>query len=129
MEADSPRGATNTNNQHRIKNKGMNAKRILTGISALTMLMCVPFSARAQYFDDDIYYNASKDKKATTVKKVQPKRVSNYVPTPDYPAADTYSVPEYTLTPSKTRDVDEYNRRGMFANDNDTVGAISVNAD
>ena len=45
----------------------MNAKRILTGISALTMLMCVPFSARAQYFDDDIYYNASMHKKATTV--------------------------------------------------------------
>lgn len=75
----------------------------------------------AQY-DDDIYYNPSKDKKAqvTSVKKSQPQQsysgyntASQYNPNlggADYASADSYSV-----AGTSDRDVDEYNRRGSYS--------------
>jgi len=60
----------------------------------------------AQDYDDDIYYNPSKDK-TNTVKK-QPKTVVT-----DYPAADAYTP----ASTASTMDVDAYNRRGIFANE------------
>ncbi len=78
------------------------------------------------YFDDDIYYDASKDKaaKAAAKKSGTSTSNSNYykaatygnnsarVVVADYPAADSYSV-----NGTRTISVDEYNRRGIFATD------------
>ena len=63
------------------------------------------------YYDDDIYYNASKAKKEkqeATQKAAEKVAAANYVPNQsvDFPAADTY-----TIDGGSTRDVDEYNRR------------------
>lgn len=60
-------------------------------------------SIQAKAFEDDIYYT-EKPKKAKTA------TVKSTVA--DYPAADTYTV----TTVGNVRDVDEYNRRGVFAN-------------
>lgn len=84
-------------------------------------------SAYAQgYYDDDIYYDASKaEKEKKSAKNASGSGVANkarrdvqyyydgaqYVPwnnVGDYQAADTY-----TVTGSSTRDVDEYNRRNV----------------
>lgn len=63
------------------------------------------------FYDDDIYYNASKvkkEKQEATQKAAEKKAKANYVPNKsvDYPGADTYTVQGDSL-----RDVDEYNRR------------------
>lgn len=78
------------------KNKTM---RLIAAIG----LMALPALVVAQgYYDDDIYYDASKaPKKQKTVKTRRT--------VADYPASDTYQV--YT---NNTRDVDEYNRHGAF---------------
>ncbi|MDE6684457.1 MAG: hypothetical protein K2J94_04675, partial [Duncaniella sp.] len=74
------------------------------------------------YFDDDIYYDASK-----ATKKTQPKKVTQTYTTPstvivaEYPAADTY-----TVRGTRSISVDDYNRRGIFASDsltNDTTAS------
>lgn len=70
---------------------------------AAVAIVAMPMTAVAQDFEDDIYYNPSKDKTTKTKKTTAPVK---YVPTPDYPAADTY-----TFSGTSTRDVDEYNRR------------------
>ena len=76
----------------------------LGGLVAMAFL-AMPVMAVSQDFEDDIYYNPSKEKKtAKPDKKTTPS--IKYVPTPDYPAADTY-----TYNSASTRDVDEYNRR------------------
>ena len=77
-------------------------------------------SVFAQDFDD-IYYTP----KAEKAKKVKKTTVTNYIPTADYPAADTYSTGSYSMQPV-TRHVDEYNRRGNYRYSSDTV---TVNAD
>ncbi|MDE6693618.1 MAG: hypothetical protein K2K05_09560, partial [Muribaculaceae bacterium] len=74
-------------------------------------LMALPTIASAQnYYDDDIYYNPSKE----IAKPIQTTKTTTTTPTYygdplDYPAADTYIV-----NTGSTRDVDEYNRRGQF---------------
>lgn len=62
------------------------------------------------YYDDDIYYDASKEKKVEKKQqdKKTPQQNNNISYHYDYPAADTY-----TVTGTSTRDVDEYNRRGV----------------
>lgn len=73
----------------------------------LTMAAAVvlPVAAAAQdYYDDDIYYNPKTAKKKATV------QVKQTTPA-DYPAAGTYTV----VTTGPARDIDEYNRRGIFA--------------
>ena len=71
------------------------------------------------YYDDDIYFDASKAKKATKSERVV--KNQRY----DFPAADTYA-PEGI----STRSVDEYNRRGIFAvpHATDTISVDSLAA-
>lgn len=89
----------------------------LGGLVALAFVS-MPLMAMSQDFEDDIYYNPSKEKKATKPKKnTAPIR---YVPTQDYPAADTYS-----FNSASTRDVDEYNRR-YVTTPNDTMARDSA---
>lgn len=95
----------------------MKLKRII-----LTMMGIVAATSAVtaqSYFDDDIYYDASKDKSkpAKTVKKTY--RTPSTVIVAEYPAADTYNV-----TGTRNISVDDYNRRGIFASDsltNDTT--------
>ena len=78
------------------------------------MMTIGSFSARAQnYFDDDIYYNPAKDTKTVkqSKKAAAQTSTSQSVTVVEFPAADTYSVPASGLSMS----VDEYNRRGIFA--------------
>ena len=89
----------------------------LGGLVALAFVS-MPLMAMSQEFEDDICYNPSKEKKATKPKKnTAPIR---YVPTQDYPAADTYS-----FNSASTRDVDEYNRR-YVTTPNDTMARDSA---
>ena len=86
----------------------MKLKRILltmAGIVAATSAVTAQ-----SYFDDDIYYDASKDKSkpAKTVKQTY--RTPSTVIVAEYPAADSYNVPG-----SRTISVDDYNRPGTFA--------------
>lgn len=74
--------------------------------------------AQSYYYDDDIYYDASKAKteKKAAENKQSANRQSSYVVNgnaniADYPAADTYVVPAGS---SLNIDVDTYNRRGQF---------------
>lgn len=99
--------------------QSMKIKNIITGLMAVA-LMGVPVLAGAQDFDD-IYYNPSKAKKTQKIQQTKktPTYNQNYVPTPDYQAAGNYDVTNYTT--SAVRDVDEYNRRGIFAQSEDTV--------
>lgn len=92
-------------------------RRFLRRLSLLGMITAVSASlhfASAQDFDD-IYYNPAKDKqkekpavqpKAPKAPETRTYNPSTYVPTPDYPAADTYS-----FNTGMIRDEDEYNRR------------------
>lgn len=82
----------------------MKFTRLLT--AALT-LGAVAITASAQAFDDDIYFDASK----ATKKTVRAKKTRQVTRQADFAAADTYAG---ELT-SSTRDIDEYNRRGIFA--------------
>lgn len=71
------------------------------------------------YFDDDIYYDASKDKSKPAKTVTQTYRTPSTVIVAEYPAADTY-----TVTGTRKISVDDYNRRGIFASDsltNDTT--------
>lgn len=105
----------------------MKFPHFITGLAAVSLLLGMPERATAQDYDDDIYYNPSK----TSVPKKKKAKPIKYTPTPDYPAADTYS---YGVTldtlgrTTKMRDIDEYNRRGIFA-PLDTMDARTVNAD
>lgn len=104
-------------------------KKILT---TLVPCLLLTLSATAQgYYDDDIYYDASKAKKEkqeqARQRAVQAAR-SNYVPSAqpftDYPAADTY-----TVNSGSTRDVDEYNRRYSPTQANGVEQTDSVSLD
>lgn len=100
---------------------------------AAAALVGVSGAVAQSYYDDDIYYDASKAPKKE-VKKQQPRQQpqqqalyyydgSEYVPwtqAGNYPAAS-----EYAPTGSSTRDVDEYNRRGNYAQ-SDRPDSISL---
>lgn len=62
------------------------------------------------YYDDDIYFDASKAEKPKPVAKST--TGSSYYQTADYPSADSY-----TVTGTRNISVDDYNRRGIFASD------------
>ncbi|MCH5326863.1 MAG: hypothetical protein J1E29_06645 [Duncaniella sp.] len=91
---------------------------------ALAVGAVIPLAAGAQsYYDDDIYFDASKAKKQTPAVTTQKVTQTYVTPTSvvvaEYPSADSYSV-EGTRNIS----VDDYNRRGIFASDslsNDTT--------
>lgn len=86
-------------------------------ITLISILGMLAISAVAQDFDD-IYYTPKKEKKEQTVVKQRrsttPKADFDYVPAGLY---DGFSPSAY----EDNRDIDEYNRRGIFAI-NDTVG-------
>lgn len=84
------------------------------------MMFAVASMAMADnYFDDDIYYDASKAKKSqkvgTATKTPQVLRYEPVMETVDY---STYS--------GSMRDVDEYNRQGMYSSYSDTLGGDSI---
>ncbi|WP_304633156.1 hypothetical protein [uncultured Muribaculum sp.] len=89
------------------------------------------FVASAQsYYDDDIYYDASKDTKPKQVKPKKQQPVyedyyyqNNYDPTlggHNMPGSDAYKV-----SGTSTRSVDEYNRRGQYATNDTTRQSMS----
>lgn len=65
----------------------------------------------AQDIYDDIYYNPRDEKKTPEVKKPVSRQT-----VAEYPAADTYNFDS-----GSTRDIDDYNRRGIFAVDTTAV--------
>ncbi len=72
------------------------------------------------YYDDDIYYDSSKEPKQSVKVKQQPQQQYVY----SYPVADYPSADNYTVSGTRNISVDEYNRRGLFASDslsNDTT--------
>lgn len=87
------------------------AKKAQTRMLPALALMALPTLAIAQgYYDDDIYYNPSKETpKPVQTTKTNTKATTYYSDPLDYPAADTYIV-----NTGSTRDVDEYNRHGQF---------------
>ena len=95
-------------------------------ILLMSFVVAMGLQTSAQdYYEDDIYYDASKSKKSTAIKPTRVPAVDNstvyhYGSQPSYPAADTYSVHGVVA-----RDVDEYNRRGYYAI-TDTVTSDSL---
>ena len=91
-------------------------------ILTLAGIMAITAVATAQsYFEDDIYYDASKDKaKPKTVKPIrQTYKTPSTVIVAEYPSADNY-----TVNGTRKISIDDYNRRGIFAKDsltNDTT--------
>ena len=88
----------------------------------IAMSVLAVSSAFAQdYYDDDIYYDASKEKKPVKVEA-----------TPDayiYPdKAEDFNEPVYEAYNAGLRDVDEYNRRGGIYAVRDSVPTDSVSA-
>lgn len=100
----------------------LNATKLLNTLMAVSVMTFAALPSFAQDDFDDIYYNPDKAKKE---KKVT---VRNYVPTPDYNGSDAYAGQTFTGV-GTPRDVDEYNRRGMFAPVGATGDTITVNAD
>lgn len=96
----------------------MKLKRLIL-ILAATVAATSAVTAQS-YYDDDIYYDASKDKTPKPKKTVkQTFTTPSTVIVAEYPAADTY-----TVKGTRTISVDDYNRRGIFAKDslsNDTT--------
>ena len=108
-------------------------------IKRFALFMATAFAAfqmasAQSYFDDDIYYDASKDKAAKTVKKSSgTPQNSNYrkaatygnnsarVVVADYPSADSY-----TVNGTRSISVDDYNRRGIFATDSLSADTTST---
>ncbi len=91
----------------------MNIQKTISGIALL--LGCCSIGFAQSYYDDDIYFNPTKDKdpnvEATKRAAQRPNGMIYYQIT-DSPAADTYA----TSVPATTDiDVDAYNRRGIFA--------------
>ena len=99
----------------------MNRKLFYIAVAA-GLISSLPLRAQG-YYDDDIYFNATKVKKenAEKAKKAAEERAAaNYVKnvSQDFPGADTYQI-----TGDTTRDVDEYNRRGPSASSNYSQGS------
>ncbi|MDE6498318.1 MAG: hypothetical protein K2L21_06645, partial [Muribaculaceae bacterium] len=84
----------------------------------LSLALALP--AAAQNYDDDIYYNPDKARKAAAAKNAAPKSSNAYITgnaaaapaSADYPAADTYTP---AAGSGLNMSVDEYNRRGAYA--------------
>lgn len=97
----------------------MKINRILLTLAGI---VAVTSAATAQsFFDDDIYYDASKDKSTPKTSKTirQTYSTPSTVIVAEYPSADTY-----TVNGTRRISIDDYNRRGIFAKDslsNDTT--------
>ncbi len=93
----------------------MNGKKI--SLLAAMLISGVGLMWGQGYYDDDIYFNPSKNKdknqeaaKAIKAARKNASKVSNYA------GSDTY-----TVISSSTRSVDEYNRRGVFGSASTTA--------
>lgn len=108
-------------------------------LSLLILGAAMPFAANAQNFYDDDIYDASKpvEKPAKTAPARQQQTTTQTVPslsgTGYYYGGDGNIYPEYKAAGSydfnsgNMRDVDEYNRRGIFARSNvDSIPADSL---
>lgn len=92
-------------------------------LSFLTIALAAAAASAQGFYEDDIYFNSSKDKDKN--KEAARKQALQRTATrpdgvivrrlPDYAAADTYS-----FEGTSARSVDEYNRRGIFARDSIT---------
>lgn len=82
--------------------------KLLSLLLTAAVFTAAPYAAAQSSFDDDIYFDASKAKKK---KEAAKKEVVRIVVPADFKAAEEYAG---ELT-SSTRDIDEYNRRGIFA--------------
>ena len=81
-------------------------------------------AAAQSYFDDDIYYDASKaSPKAKKEVVRQTYTTPSTVVVAEYPASDTYNVDS---SRQRTISVDDYNRRGIFANDSLTADSTAT---
>ena len=98
----------------------MKLNKLIIAATAFAVVASSP--AWSQTFDDDIYYDASKDKKKVATVKQQNRQSGAPA---SFPAADTYS----TELTSSTRDVDEYNRRGFFAIPDSTANDSIINTE
>jgi len=98
--------------------------KLLTKLMPVMVIaFAVSLSVQAQgFYDDDIYYDASKAKKEKQAKAIEAAKKAasaNYIPSKpvtDYPGSDTY-----TVNSGSTRDVDEYNRRYTLNSDTDSI--------
>ncbi len=86
----------------------------------LVSLVIVPIAMADNYFDDDIYYDASKDKSKTQKVEVVTKSTTTAISQP-------VSSIDYSSYSGSMRDVDEYNRQGIYSDIySDTVSYDSV---
>ncbi len=104
-------------------------KKILTRLMPLVVTVLaasLPMQAQG-FYDDDIYYDASKAKKEKQEKAIEAAKKAarrNYIPSQpvaDYPGSDTYVV-----NSGSTRDVDEYNRRSAFSGSREETDSVSL---
>jgi hypothetical protein len=99
-------------------------------LMTMMLTMGVGTSAVAQgYYDDDIYYDASKSKTATTTQTTQSTQTTRATSgsatnITALPGSDTYVV-----VSNNTRNVDEYNRRGNYkpVSNSSTVDSLGEN--
>lgn len=104
-------------------------KKLLTKlIPSLVLALAVGTSVQAQgFYDDDIYYDASKAKKEKQAKALEAAKKAaarNYVPS--QPVADYAGSDTYVVDTRNTRDVDEYNRRYSTQSDKEVTDSISL---
>ena len=76
-------------------------------MTLFAVLLSVGIASGQSYYDDDIYYDASKDKK----QKVDKKQKSEQEPVVQE-EPEIFDAPQYEVYNTNPRDVDEYNRRG-----------------
>lgn len=88
----------------------ISSKSVRSILSAAALAVTAGAPLAAQDFYDDIYYDPRTDDKPA----VQQPAMRQHTPVvaADYPSADTYQLSAAT---GAVRDVDEYNRRGIFA--------------
>lgn len=94
-------------------------KRISLLIIMSVMVVC---AASAQgYYDDDIYYDASKAKEEKEA--IYKEKMEEYVNSDEY---KSMAAPTYQVYNNSPRDVDEYNRRGGIYTYADTLASDST---
>lgn len=99
----------------------MNIKRFIS-FSSLVAVMAFCASAQS-YYDDDIYFDASKASKNNQQVKNQNTNKTSASTVSDYPAADSYA---YSFNGTRNVNVDDYNRRGIFAQDSLTADTTAT---
>lgn len=88
-----------------------------SGLFIIAATFSAPLVMGQSFYDDDIYYNPSKVKNTTVVTTQKVASTS----------AD-FDAPEYQVYSTSPRDVDEYNRRGIYTQ-RDSVSTDSLKVD